>query len=272
MNFEDGPKKELHSISLDWRQPIPRWEVYQRFIRYFHQVDATGDLRKEVAETPAKTANQIKEVDGHMMWVRYAIARRTSTRRSVAATGHFWGVAYAIASGVRHQEMRKLRKIQYQLVNKECKMTFDKIRKIIADYALTLGLHPWQFGITTYCHGVVSAGSLVSYKLIHLKNIFEKTQDRIQLGLQPRMIPSMITRITVQRTHAVYVLAVFVVEHKNTDFTVASLADKMEHVIVVQVGEPFEAIDMSHFSDPWALLIFSLGDIRHWPCESFSIR
>lgn len=110
------------------------------------------------------------------------------------------------------------------------------IKDTIEDRALTLEVHLWKLGVPGQDHGNASVSERLNVSCRIAQDLFDpdKLEKRRIVGSEAP-IPSCIYDLKVTCPSTFKSRAIFVVEHRNLDFTYPAVAPPVTDVIIIQV-------------------------------------
>ena len=191
-----------------------------------------GKSKIETADTRNHRALSVEDRDG------VPTMCRTPCRafRTVANHEPFWArfvaVGLEIIDMVSFCEPRKNRKLGYK--HKGTGIPKRMVRKLIFDWAITIGVHPWALGFTAQEGGLVKLPRYVVITCTLRPNVFlDETEKRTLQGPES-IIPSRIITLTVSSKPKIR--AVVISEHRSLDFELAAVCRHFEDIIFVLTG------------------------------------
>ena len=155
---------------------------------------------------------------------------------------------------VQSSEPRKVRKLQYMLEHRN----FHKrlIKRILYDWAVTLGIHPWALGIYCQDQGTLTVPGGVKLSCTIVTNVFKGNWNKClskrytdcrtdetrkhRLRGQEIPIPARIESLAISYSPGFAIRAVVVTEHRNLDFGASEIQAHARDVLFLQVRRHYK--------------------------------
>ncbi|KAG7004533.1 hypothetical protein G7Y79_00024g054830 [Physcia stellaris] len=155
---------------------------------------------------------------------------------------------------IKGEQPCKLRKLQYLLeaeptprgkardrgTKKERKgtranLTKVSVKRILHDWSVTIGVHPWALGVDTERQGNVTVPPGLTIHCEIVPNIFKDEIRTHGLKGDEAPIPARINSITLKMRQGYKLRAIMITEHRNLDFASIDVKRHMEDVLLIQV-------------------------------------
>ena len=226
-------------VSLDWRDDVKRSAVLAAIHKVLTEFDRNGEINVQLADGRGPKVVGLRRVRGQIMEVRFrkTAVRRLNCERNIRFIAKFVRVGLWLAHMVGRQEPSLCRAIQYSLRNDE--MSADDVKQMIYNWAVTLEMHPYRFGLLLQEDGEVFIGSNWKITAWSISNIFEDaaaTREGVVIEGRGK-IPRMIHRMSLRNAGNTKTMlkAVIVTEHRGLNLEARGWAAQAEDVIVVMV-------------------------------------
>lgn len=226
-------------MSVKWRDEVKRSAVLAAIHKVLTEFDRSGEINVQLADGRGPKVVGLRRVGEHIMEVRFrkTAVRRLNCERNIRFIAKFVRVGLWLAMMVGRQEPSLCRAIQYSLRNDE--MSADDVKQMIYNWAVTLEIHPYRFGLLLQEEGEVFIGPNWKLTAWSISNIFEDTAaTREGVIIEGRaMIPRMIHRMSLRNTNETKTMlrAVVVTEHRGLNLDARGWAAQADGVIVVMV-------------------------------------
>ena len=226
-------------VSLNWRDDVKRSAVLAAIHKILTEFDRSGEVNIQVADGRGPKVVGLRRVRGQIMEVRFrkTAVRRLNCERNIRFIAKFVRVGLWLAQMVGRQEPSLCRAIQYSLRNDE--MSPEDVKQMIYNWAVTLEIHPYRFGLLLQEEGEVFIGPNWKLTAWSISNIFEDTAaTREGVVIEGRgKIPRMIHRMALRYAGDTKTMlkAVVVTEHRNLNLEARGWAAQAGDIIVVMV-------------------------------------
>ena len=226
-------------VSVDWRDDVKRSAVLAAIHKVLTEFDRNGEINVQLADGRGPKAVGLRRVRGNIMEVRFrkTAVRRLNCERNIRFIAKFVRVGLWLAHMVGRQEPSLCRAIQYSLRNDE--MPAEDVKQMIYNWAVTVEIHPYRFGILLQEDGEVFIGPTWKLEAWSISNIFEDTAaSREGVIIEGRgKIPRMIHRMSLRNAGNTKTMlkAVIVTEHRALNLDARGWAVQAEGIIVVMV-------------------------------------
>ena len=234
-------------VSLNWRDDVKRSDVLAAIHKVLTEFDRSGEINIQVADGRGPKIVGLRRVRGQIMEVRFrkTVVRRLNCERNMRFIAKFVRVGLWLAMMVGRQEPSLCSAIQYSLRNDE--MSAEDVKQMIYNWAVTVEMHPYRFGLLLQEEGEVFIGP--SWKLTAwcISNIFEDTAaTRESAVIEGRgTIPRMIHRMSLRNAGEAKTMlkAVVVTEHRGLNLEARGWAAQADGIIVVMCHRLTPAVD-----------------------------
>ena len=197
MSYPDVNIEDI--VSLNWRDDVKRSEVLAAIHKVLTEFDRSGEVNVQLADGRGPKVIGLRRVKGHIMEVRFrkTAVRRMNCERNIRFIAKFVRVGLWLAMMVGRQEPSLCRAIQYFLRNEE--MSAENVKQMIYNWAVTVEVHPYRFGLLLQEEGEVYIGAQWKLTAWSISNIFEDTAaTRESIVIEGRgKIPRMIHRMSL---------------------------------------------------------------------------
>ena len=213
---------------------MPSTQILSRMQKLLTTMDQTGVSTIELSASRNVKATESKRVDSVPMWVRRSVARSVKVSSRHAYIAKFITVGLELITMINYQESRKLRKLQYILGSKA--LSHEDIKATIYDWAITLNIHPWAFGIIAQSKGSVTIPPRLNITCEVVDDVYKRDIEKKRLVGIETAILARILRLKVSMGSDFRLRAILVTEHQNLDFSSTILKAQLADVMIVQVG------------------------------------
>ena len=226
-------------VALDWRTDVKRSAVLDAIHKLLTQFDQCGEADVQLANSRGPKVVRLRRVKGDIMEVRFrkTAIRRMDCERNIRFIAKFVRVGLWLAMMVGRQEPSLCRAIQYSLRNDE--MSPEDVRQMIYNWAVTLEIHPYHFGLLLPEEAEVFVGANWKITTWSVTNIFnDNPTTREGVVIEGRgTIPCMIHYMSLRYTGETRTMlkAVVVTEHRALNLEARGWAAQAEDIIVVMV-------------------------------------
>lgn len=236
MSYADVNIEDI--VSVDWREEVKRSTVLAAIHKVLTEFDRSGEVNIQLADGRGPKVIGLRRVKGYVMEVRFrkTAVRRMNCERNIRFIAKFVRVGLWLAMMVGRQEPSLCRAIQYSLRNDE--MSAEDVKQMIYNWAVTLEIHPYRFGLLLQEEGEIFIGPSWKLTAWSISNIFEDNAARREgVVIEGRgTIPRMIHRMALRNTGETRRLrAVVVTEHRGLNLQARGWAAQAEGIIVVMV-------------------------------------
>lgn len=116
-------------------------------------------------------------------------------------------------------------------------VTQGMARKLMFDWAITMGVHPWSLGLITENPAILSVAPGIELIATVIPNVFKRDarEEKVLKG-NDISIPFLIHHLNVKAAKASPVRAVIVTEHRNIRHSLPNVTEHLNGVIFVQTS------------------------------------